>query len=423
MHRIKNIARTQLFKVSSLNAVSVIAKILIGLVSSKVLALFVGPPGLALVGNLRNFINSAETLSSLGFQYGIVKYVAENEGKQKELQSLFSTVFLCLVAVALLLSILLFAFADYWTDLVLPHHPHFSRVFTALAMALPWYAVSALFLSFINGLGNFRKVIYINIAGNLIGLAVSVAMIWQYQTLGALLSAVIAPALLFFVTLSGITTSGNFLQSVSFKSFDSRIVRNLSSYSLMAFVSAVGGPIVFLAIRNRLINEVGISEAGYWEAVSRISTYYLLFISTILSVYYLPKLSASQSGAETKRIFRNYYKGILPPFVVALAIVYFLRTFLIGILFSADFLPVSKLFFWQLLGDVFKAASLILGYQFLAKRLTIAYIATEIFSFVVMYVSSVVLIGRFHTEGVVMAHALTYFVYLTTLAIRFRKLI
>ena len=94
MKFLKKIAQTQLFKISSLNSFSVIVKIGIGLITSKLLAVFVGPSGMALVGNFRNFTSSLESISTLGFQTGIVKYVAEYNAVDKEkLPILLSTAF------------------------------------------------------------------------------------------------------------------------------------------------------------------------------------------------------------------------------------------------------------------------------------------------------------------------------------------
>jgi len=97
-----------LFKITSLNSFSVVLKIGAGLITSKMLAVFVGPGGMALVGNLRNFLTSLENISTLGFQNGIVKYTAENEKNQTEFQKIVSTVFLSLVFIALILSASLF---------------------------------------------------------------------------------------------------------------------------------------------------------------------------------------------------------------------------------------------------------------------------------------------------------------------------
>lgn len=421
MELIKKITQTNLFKITSLNSVSVLIKIGIGLVTSKLLAVFVGPSGMALVGNLRNFSTSLESISTLGFQNGIVKYVAESKDDKQQLQKTISTVFISLFVIAILLSGVLYFFAAFWNQQIFGSHFEYEIVFRALALALPWFAISVFLLSVINGLGKFASVIWINILGNLIGLLVSISMILQYKTLGALLSIVISPALLFFVTYYFISKEFNFSKIIRFSYFDFKVLRNLSSYSLMALVSSVLGPLVFLAIRKNVIAIVGIEQAGFWETMSRISTYYMLFISTILTVYFLPKLAVAKDNLETKKVFWSFYKNILPLFIIGLLLIYFSRTLLIKLLFTSEFLPVTSLFFWQLFGDVLKVASLILGYQFYAKKMTMAFIFSELASLGVLYFASLYLITIVGIQGVVMAQALDNFIYLVVLVVYFRK--
>ena len=84
MKILKSISANPVFKVSSLNALSVLVKIAGGLISSKIIAVYIGPSGLALVGNFRNFIRQAEVFSMLGFENGIIKYIAENQKNKEE---------------------------------------------------------------------------------------------------------------------------------------------------------------------------------------------------------------------------------------------------------------------------------------------------------------------------------------------------
>lgn len=418
---IKKYTQTNLFKVTSLNSLSVLLKIGIGLITSKLLAVFVGPSGMALVGNLRNFLTSLESISTLGFQSGIVKYVAESNDNKKELQKIIATVFISLLFVVLILSAVLFFMASYWNNKIFGDDFEYSLVFEILALSLPWYAISIFSLAIINGLGKFKKVIWINISGNTIGLIVSVFMILQFKTLGALLAIIITPALLFFVTFYFIDKEVGFLNTIRFYLFDFKIIKNLSSYSLMALVSSVLGPFVLLTIRNNVIEGIGIEQAGYWETMTRISSYYMMFVSTILSVYFLPKLVIAKTHQETKLIFWSYYKTILPVFVIGVTIIYFLRFFIIKLLFTSEFLSVESLFIWQLLGDVFKVCSLILGFQFFAKKMTIAFIVVELLSLITLYILSSCFIKLFEIEGVVMAQALGNFFYLVVLCFYFRK--
>ena len=376
---------------------------------------------MALVGNMRNFFTSVETISTIGFQNGIVKYSAENQDNESELKKVLSTVFISLIGASLVFGILLFAFATYWNRQVFGTNFSYDFVFKVLALALPFYVLNLFLISVINGFGKFRSVILINIVGNIAGLLLSVGLIYSHQVEGALISIAVTPALLFFISLYFGTKEFSIKNNISLAYFDFSVVKNLSSYSVMALVYGCVGPLVYLAIRNNIIEKLGLEQAGYWSAMERISSNYLLFISTLLSVYFLPKLVLAQNNLETKKVFWSYYKTILPAFIIGLGVIYFLRFFIVRILFTEEMMPVSNLFLWQLVGDIFKAASIILGYQFFAKKMTKAFIITEIFSLSSLYFSSIYFVELFQIEGIVMAHAFTYGVYLVVLSIYFRK--
>jgi len=189
----------------------------------------------------------------------------------------------------------------------------------------------------------------------------------------------------------------------------------------MALVSGVAGSVVFIAIRKNIIANIGIQQAGYWEAICRLSSFYLVFVSSILTLYFLPKLAVAKNNKQTKKVFWSFYKTIFPIFILALIVIYFSRIIIVKLLFTNEFLPVTSLFFWQLLGDVLKVASLILGYQFFAKKMTFAFILSEFLSFGILYFLSDYLIKSIGIQGIVMAQAFDNFIYLLILAIYFRK--
>lgn len=421
MKKLKNILDKELLKVSSLNGISVLIKIGVGFLTSKMLAIFVGPAGMALVGNLRNFITTIENIGTLGFQNGIIKYLAEYEEDIPKLRKIVSTVLIVLVPIVLLLSGFLYFFSSYLNDFIFGSDFKYKQIFVALALSLPWYLASVFLISVLNGFGVYKKVISIAIYGNIIGLILSLLLVYYYQVFGALLAVVLGPAALFLIVVFQIKSEVSLIKLWSSASFDFSIIKDLSQYSLMALVSSVFGPLVFLSIRNAVIHNLGIEKAGYWEALSMLSSYYFLFLSTILTIYFLPKLSKATNNKETKDIYWICFKGVFPFFAIALIVVYHLRNFIIALVFTKDFTPISDLFFWQITGDLFKALSLILGYQFFAKKLTVAFIVSELFSLLVFWISSHCFIKIYDIEGVVIAHALTYAIYLSVLILYFRK--
>lgn len=421
MSFIKEILAKPLFKATSLNGISILLKISIGFITSKIIAIFVGPSGMALVGNLRNFLSSTEAFATLGFENGVIKYVAEHKNEEEKLKKTLSTIFISAIVVCVVLSLVLLFFSNYFNETIFGVQYQYAFIFKGVAIVLPFYIGNIFLVATINGLDKYRKVIYINIIGSFIGLLVSFLLIYKMRTDGALLSIIITPSLLFIVSFFSINKEIKLFKIVNYKFYNLNFLKSLSSYSLMALVSSVFGPIVLLAIRKNIILNLGTEQAGFWEAISRVSSYYMLFITTILMIYFLPKLAASKNNFETKNIFFSYYKGIIPVFIIGLFMVYFLRGFLISILFTNEFQPISKLFFWQLIGDFFKALSIILGINFYARKMTKGFIITELCSLAVLYFSNLFFLSKYGIEGVVMAHAFTYFIYLITLIFYFRN--
>lgn len=413
--------QSTLFKVSSLNSFSVMLKIGIGVITAKVIAIFVGPSGMALVGNMRNFVSLTENISSLGFQNGIIRFVASHKKDADKTNAFVSTVFFVLIGLALLLSIVLFFGADYWTTYLFGSKSQYGLVITVFAFTLPWHSLSLFLIAVLNGLGSYTNVIYTTIIGNILGLCATVLLVTQMNTLGAMLSLVVTPALLFGVTFFYLNRELDLLSNIKFSLVNLNLLNHVYSFTVMALFTAIVSPVVMLVLRNYIIDSQGLPQAGFWEAISRISNYYFMFLSTLLTVYFLPQLSMAKTDLETKTIFQKYFKSVFLIFILVLVLIYFLRSFIIQLLFTKEFLPVSDLFFWQIVGDVFKAASIILGYEFFAKKLTKVYLVTEFLSFSSLLIFSFLLIPSFHTEGVVMAHAFTYMIYFTLLMVYFRK--
>jgi PST family polysaccharide transporter len=421
MDFIKKIKSSELIKVTSLNSIGVLVKMLVGIISSKVLAILIGPNGMALMGNFRNFLSTVDTVTSLGFQNGIVKYVVENNQNELQIKKIISTLFITILAVSFFCGFGLFFFADYWNEIIFGEKFQFAIIFKVLAIVLPLYIGSNYLLAIINGFNLFKTVIYINIIGSLLGLLLTIYLVYKYLIVGALASIIIAPILLFFVSWYFMSKQISLQKSISFSQFDFGVIKNLSHYFLMIIISGILGQIVLIAIRNNIINTIGLKEAGFWEAMTRISANYMLFLNTLLTVYYYPKLVSAENENETKKIIWSFYKNVIPFFCLGLIAVFFLRNFIVNILFTQDFEPVSRLFFWQLVGDFFKAISWILGLQFFAKKMTKAYILTDLLSQAILFLSSFYFITIFNIEGVVIANAFTYFMYLLVLGIYFRK--
>lgn len=399
-----------LVRVASLNSVSVFIKIIAGFLTSKFIAIFVGPEGLALVGNLRNFVSSIQTFSILGLYNGTVKYVAKFKKNKRELSKVLSTVYYLGFITTVITCVGCYYFSGYINDYIFDGYDY-EYVIKVFALVLPFYALNMLAFSIMNGFSKFKFLIIFNIFGQILIAFITIFLIWQNQIDGALIAVVIAESLLFLITLVGILNRRNFAPLIKASAFSTNLLKKLSSYSGMALFSAIVLPIVAIYIRTYIADELGLREAGMWEAMNRISKYYLMFISSLMALYILPRFSEIDNIKDFRAEVFSFYKTIMPVFGVLLLVIYFLRSLIVQILFTQEFMPVADLFLWQLLGDFVKVLSIVIAYQFLAKRMFWHYIITEAFSVIILYLTSIYFIDMYGVKGANIAHFVTYIMY------------
>lgn len=423
MNGIKKIAKSPLFKIASFNSASLLVRIFTGLLSSKAIAYFIGPSGMALMGNFRNFSTTLEAVGILGFQNGIVKTVAENHEDRGKVYSLLTTVFYTLLFSSLLVSFSVLMGSNYFLNSILNGNERYLLALQILACSIPFSILHLFFISVINGLSLYKNVISISIFSYVAGLLISVFLMWKFSVLGAMISISVVSFLLFCFSGFYFLKQFSIQEILNVKHFNFNFIKNVLTLASMALFSSILTPIVYIFIRKLIIASQSIEAAGYYEAMSRISSFYMMFISTLVSLYYLPELSKTVSLQENKSLVRQFYKTIFPVFSIGLIVIYFLKDIVILVLFTKDFSAVSNLFFWQLLGDFFRAAALILAIQFFAKKLVRPYFITEIISFIILIISSYLGVQYFGAEGAVMAYAVTYFLYFVVMGIYFRKIV
>lgn len=107
-----------LIKTSVLTGISTVIKLISAFVINKVIAIYIGPSGLAVVGQLQNFTSIITTFSNGAISNGIVKYTAEYQTIEEK-QKIFSSSVVISLICSLIISIFLFGFSGYLSELIL----------------------------------------------------------------------------------------------------------------------------------------------------------------------------------------------------------------------------------------------------------------------------------------------------------------
>ena len=399
-----------LFRTSVLNGVAVLIKTITMFVLNKILAVYLGPTGYAAIGQFQNFIQMVTTFAGSAINTAVVKYTAEyheDETKQRAVwKTAGSIVFLFSFVFAILILIFQKQLAIYIFQSL-----KYQTIFIWFAVFLIFFNFNTLFLAILNGKKEILKLVLANIAGSLFALVITGVLAIKLQLYGALIALSIYQSIAFIVTLILCHRADWFEFSSLLGKIDLGITKKFASFILMALVSAICVPLSQMLIRAYLTQEFSLAYAGYWEAMIRLSTVYLLLVTTTLGVYYLPRLSELNAIDEIKKEVYLGYKFIFPLAVVGGICVFILRDWIINLLFSPSFAPMQDLFLWQMMGDALKIGSWILAYLMLSKAMTKLYICTEIIFTVSLIALTYICTQVFGFEGVSIAHLINYGLY------------
>ena len=390
---------------------------------NKLLAVFLPPAMFACVGQFLNLMSIGQATSSLALQNGWTALTAQNKNSTDKLLGVwrgglrlttFASLFTFIVA-------LLFCFMAPLQTL-LPGVP------TRLAQAAILFALPGIFATNVitiaaavmNGLGENRKWALINIVTSM-WQVVWVAFFLYMRQLSVLSIIATQSVVAAFFAIQIARRAGFSVKRIWKTALDTR--GPWMSYALMGIIPMVASPVVLTFMRTTIANHFGCDAAGIWQSVWKVSDFLFMAMSAILTVILLPRVSPQMSRSDFFKMFHPLLLRIMGIALVMIAVLYLGRSILVQVLFSqaymgaVDYLPI------QLVGDFFRAGGFALALVLIARRETVAFLATEIGAEILLAVGTFVGIRFVEFNAPMLAYAfenLAYFIVLYVLVWRLK---
>lgn len=400
-----------LIRTSLLNVVAVVMRLISAMALNKILAIYLGPAGFAIIGQFQNVVSIAFNLAGGIVTQGVTKGTAEYFDDELKQHAVWKTAIRLSIWASLMAATGLL-FAKGWLTKWLFQSTDVSTVFVWLALALPAMVINNILLAIINGKKEVGIYVTVNIIGSLLSLMVTGVLAYYFGLYGALVAFTINPAILLISTSAIVANKEWFRVEFAWGRIDSKALREISGFGVMGLTSAVTVPAAYMLVRDYLGTRLGVEYAGYWQATWKISEIYLMLVTSTLSVYYLPRIAEIRSSRELKFEIFKVYKLVMPIVISGALLIYLLRDFIIEILFTANFSPMRELFPWQVAGDVIKVGSWILAYVMLGRAMIKQFVVTETLFSIFFVILSYLLVDVYGLIGVSIAYAINYCCYL-----------
>ncbi|WDG00260.1 O-antigen translocase [Pectobacterium carotovorum subsp. carotovorum] len=402
----------KLLSVTFFSGLLTLAKMGSGFVIAKVVAIYTGPSGMAMLGQIQSIVTSLNGIVNAPVGSGIIRYTAEFEKEGVEGCAPWWKASLWWLAI--ILSILMpigFFFARFLSDFLL-NDPNYAWIIWITVASLPIAALGTLVNSVINGYQQYRRFVILGAISTAFSCTLMITLIINFGIKGALLAAAIQSGLIGLILISSVLRQPWAKLSYWWGETDSSNKKRIGGYILMATTTALTAPIALIGVRNVLISNVGWEEAGQWQAVWKISEVYLGVITIALSTYYLPKLSTLK-GVENIRAEINQTAKIIIPIAAIMALgVYLFRDLAINLLFTEAFRSARELFAIQLIGDIIKITSWLYAYPMLSRGATKWFVSTEIIFSLTLVSLTYVLVPLYSTQGANISYVINYTLYL-----------
>lgn len=409
------------YKVLGFNSISIVLKIIMGLVSTKLSSIYLGLQGINTLENFRNFTSISDSFSQFGLQNGIVKYSATSHSIKQD-QKVISTIFFLLLVTSFIFIFLIILNINYVKFYIFGNQS-FGFLVIAYALLSPFANLQFLLLNYLQGKQGHKFVILINSIGYVLNIILSFYLIINYHLIGAMIQLIVVPIILMIISLFIIHKKVVFFNLISIHYVNFSVIKGLLVFSLMNLVSGALTPLSFIFIRYLVQSNLSADEAGVWSSIVRISVFYMTFVSSICNLYFYPKLSKTEIFSEYKAIIAEYYRKFIPIVFLGLLLCFVLQKVVILLIYTEDFLILRDYFYLQLIADFVKSLSLIFGYLLIAKKKIWQFILFEIISLGSYCLGSYIFIKYLKLDGVYYSLIGSLMIYFTVtyLAYRYNK--
>ncbi|QIB91984.1 oligosaccharide flippase family protein [Methanosarcina mazei] len=347
-----------------------IINIILGVISSKVIAVVLGSSGVGLYSLINQTLTTATTAGTMGGQTALVQGLASKQGAEKD--KYLTTVFWIFVCGATIISIGFLLFSPLIAKTVFASND--GKTITLVRwMTIP--SVLTIIYSYLICLLNGFRAIGRLAIGQIILSVVTVSLVYPVSKL------VSSGYIIAFIVMTSASTLGGiiFCLTVAHKEkwlnplivnfipkFDKGAVKHFYRIARTTFITSLIATGTLLSIRTIIIQYGGFSSAGIFSVAWGLSMMYVMLLLGSFGSYYLPTLSGINDIPARNTLIQNLFRVSLLLIIPLIITVIVLKSLVITILYTYEFMPSLKIIRWMLIGDYFKVGGWVLAMPMLA---------------------------------------------------------
>ncbi len=358
----------QIMKATSIFGGVQVFQIIIGIIRSKFIAVLLGPLGMGISGLLTSTTGFVAALTNFGLSTSAVKDISAAHSTGNEMRlAVVAKVFRRWVWVTGLLGAFLTAALSPWLSEVTFGNRDYTFAFIWISITLLLNQISDGKSVLLRGMRQIRYMAQAGMIGSIIGLFTTVPLYYFYGVKG------IVPGII-VTSITTLALTWYYAHKLDIKPVFVSKARTLAEGKgmlKMGFMISLSGLITLGAsyiVRIFISNNGGIEQVGLYNAGFAIINTYVGMVFTAMGTDYYPRLSAvAHSNKDSQNVINQQAEIALLILAPILIVFLVFINWVVILLYSTQFLPITAMIYWAALGMFFKAASWSIAFIFLAK--------------------------------------------------------
>lgn len=385
-------------------------KLIIGIVSSKFVAIFLGPIGIGLVSLLTNALNIVLAITNFEFLRTATREVALNHDENDNSKVSNTLVILQKMAIVIgfLGAIIVIVFSKILSFYTFGNYNR-QNWFILLSIYLLISSYSNLRMAVLQGINNIKRLALCNIIIALLTSVGSVIIYYFYRIEGIIWVLLYSSFVMLVVTVYFTRKFTFSFLPINFNEF----YKNSSPVFKLGFLMSLNlifGQISFFVIRLFLNDNGASSEIlGFYEVNSVILINYVGLIFNAMSYDFFPKLAAiSKDNSKMNLLVNNQIEIAIIVITPAIIFLYVMAPYVIQLLYSKAFLDTFIILKMSLFSVILKAIIFPLGYMVLVKGNKKLFFKLTLIGDIINLAFSIILYYYFGLTGLGLAFILNY---------------
>jgi len=343
-----------------------IANLLISTVTVKIIALVTGPTGVGVWSLLRQCQQSAVTIGTSNGNASFVRGINQLEGKARsQFIRTVATTYLCMGGVVVVGMLALSDKLALWIGSL--HR----EVILLLTLPVAVGILREYLFSLINGMRAIGRMAVLQIVGPLSALVIAypAALLVAKNNYSGFILMMLAVALVTSAVAIIFIRRADW--GIEFQIAPFWTAESFYRFARLAGVMAITGIFAMLALfacRVLIARYRGIDEAGYFDVAWSLGLTYVALILNAIGSYYLPRLSA-MSDHEQAELVQHVAKLTVIGMTPLVVLMILIKSWVVTMFFSSEFLPALQLFQYVLIADYFKMSAWVFSIVVIARGL------------------------------------------------------